>query len=192
VRDRSFGRTVLAGLGGAALASVAAARDWAESSGANAGVKVHASVTGSDAAPLVLALALVTLAAWGVVLVLRGRARQVVAAVGLVAAVGALVALVDAFDGAQDAAVAAVTARGGTGDTFAASLTGWYWATGIGLAVTALALAVAVRRARTWPALGSRYDAPATRAAAPRTDQDLWRALDEGHDPTAEDDASRP
>jgi hypothetical protein len=38
VRDRSFGRTVLAGLGGAALASVAAGRDWAESSGANAGV----------------------------------------------------------------------------------------------------------------------------------------------------------
>jgi uncharacterized membrane protein (TIGR02234 family) len=192
VRDRSFGRAVLAGLGGAALASVAAGRDWASAAGESAGVKVHASVAGSDAAPLVLALALVTLAAWGVVLVLRGRARQVVAAVGLVAAVGALVALVDAFDAAQDAAVAAVMARGGSGDTFAASLTGWYWATGVGALLTALALLVAVRRARTWPALGSRYDAPGARAAAPATDQDLWRALDEGHDPTAEDDASRP
>ncbi len=62
----------------------------------------------------------------------------------------------------------------------------------MGALLTALALVVAVRRARTWPALGSRYDAPAARAAAPVTDQDLWRALDEGHDPTAEDDAPRP
>jgi uncharacterized membrane protein (TIGR02234 family) len=192
VRDRSFGRTVLAGLGGAALASVAAGRDWAESSGANAGVKVHASVTGSDAAPLVLALALVTLAAWGVVLVLRGRVRQVVAAVGLAAAVGALVSLVDAFGAAQDAAVEALMARGGAGDAVVTSLTGWYWASGVGALLTALALVVAVRRARTWPALGSRYDAPGARAAAPAGEQDLWRALDEGHDPTAEDDASRP
>jgi uncharacterized membrane protein (TIGR02234 family) len=192
VRDRSFGRTVLAGLGGAALASVAAGRDWAESSGANAGVKVHASVTGSDAAPLVLALALVTLAAWGVVLVLRGRVRQVVAAVGLAAAVGALVSLVDAFGAAQDAAVEALMARGGAGDAVVTSLTGWYWASGVGTLLTALALVVAVRRARTWPALGSRYDAPGARAAAPAREQDLWRALDEGHDPTAEDDASRP
>ena len=192
MRSSSFGRTVLLGLGGAALASVAASRDWARAAGENAGVQVHASVPGSEAAPLVLALALVTLAAWGVVLVLRGRARQVVAGVGLAAAVGALVAMLDAFDGAQDAAVAAVTARGGSGDTFSASLTGWYWASGVGALLTALALVVAVRRARTWPALGSRYDAPAARAAAPVTDQDLWRALDEGHDPTAEDDASRP
>ena len=192
MRDRSFGRTVLAGLGGAALAAVSASRDWARAAGESAGVKVHASVPGSEAAPLVLALALVTLASWGVVLVLRGRARQVVAAVGLLAAVGALVAMVDAFDAAQDAAVAAVTARGGTGDTFTASLTGWYWASGVGALLTALALAVAVRRARTWPALGSRYDAPGARAAAPASEQDLWRALDEGHDPTAEDDASRP
>ncbi len=112
MRERSFGRTVLGGLGGAALASVAASRDWARAAGEGAGVQVHASVSGSEAAPLVLALALVTLAAWGVVLVLRGRARQVVAGVGLAAAVGALVALGDAFDGAQDAAVAALMARG--------------------------------------------------------------------------------
>ncbi|MGN6577306.1 MAG: Trp biosynthesis-associated membrane protein [Nocardioides sp.] len=192
MRDRSFGRTVLAGLGGAALASVSAGRDWAVATGANAGVRVHASVAGSDAAPLVLALALVTLAAWGVVLVLRGRARQVVAVVGLAAAVGSLVALIDAFDAAQDAAVAALLARGGAGDAVVTSLTGWYWASGVGALLTALALVVAVRRARTWPALGSRYDAPGARAAAPASDQDMWRALDQGHDPTAEDDASRP
>jgi uncharacterized membrane protein (TIGR02234 family) len=192
VRNRSFGAAVLTGLGGAALASVGAAQDWARAAGDAAGVAVHATVTGADAEPVVLALALVSLAAWGVVLVLRGRVRQAVAALGLVATVGALVALVGAFDGAQDAAVTAVTADGATGDVFTTSLTGWYWATGVGLLLTAAAQAVAVRRARAWPAMGSRYDAPTGRAAAPVTDQDLWRALDDGHDPTAGDDGSRP
>jgi hypothetical protein len=35
--------------------------------------------------------------------------------------------------------------------------------------------------------MGSRYDAPAARREqqqAERSEQDLWRALDEGHDPT--------
>ena len=40
-----------------------------------------------------------------------------------------------------------------------------------------------------WPAMGSRYDAPGARAdaedAAPDTEQDMWRALDDGRDPTA-------
>jgi hypothetical protein len=53
-------------------------------------------------------------------------------------------------------------------------------------AVIALAaFAVAVRRAPRWPAMGSRYDAPGARTAEPATEQDMWRALDEGHDPTA-------
>ena len=185
MRDRSFAPTVLVGLASAGLTAVAAGRDWARADGDAAGVKVTAAVSGSDAAPLVLALALVALASWGVVLVLRGRVRRAAALVGLVATGGALVALVDAFDGAQDAARDAVAAQGATGDVFVTSLTAWYWLTGVAAVVCLLTLAVAVRKAPAWPAMGSRYDAPAARAAAPATDQDLWRALDEGHDPTA-------
>jgi hypothetical protein len=37
--------------------------------------------------------------------------------------------------------------------------------------------------------MGTRYDAPAARAAqeeaAPVSEQDMWRALDDGRDPTA-------
>jgi hypothetical protein len=88
-------------------------------------------------------------------------------------------------DAAQDAAVAAVQAQGATGDALAASVTAWYWVTGLAAALTLGTLLVAVRKAPSWPAMGSRYDAPATRSATPATDQDLWRALDEGHDPTA-------
>lgn len=185
MRDRSFASTVLLGLASAGLAAVGAGRDWARSEGDAAGVKVTAAASGSDAAPLVLALALVALAAWGVVLVLRGRARQAAALAGAVASAGALVALVVAFGDAQDAALEAVTAQGATGDAFVTSLTAWYWVTGVALTLCLGTLVVAVRKARSWPAMGSRYDAPATRAAAPATDQDLWRALDEGHDPTA-------
>lgn len=186
--DRSFGPAVLVGLGGATLAAVAAGQDWATSRGDNAGVEVTASVAGSDTAPLALALALVALAAWGALLVLRGRVRQVVAGLGVLAAGGVLATVVARFDGAQDDALAAVTARGTTGDAFGTSLTGWYWATGAGALLTLLGLAVAVLRARSWPAMGSRYDAPAARRDRPsneQSDQELWRALDEGHDPTA-------
>ncbi len=132
-----------------------------------------------------MALALVALASWGVVLVLRGRARRLAAVVGALAAAGVLVSVLPARSAALDAAVSAVMAAGATSDEFVASLTAWYWVTAVAAALTLTSLVVAVRKAPGWPAMGSRYDAPASRAAAPATDQDLWRALDEGHDPTA-------
>jgi uncharacterized membrane protein (TIGR02234 family) len=196
---RGFGPTVLAGLAGAVLAAVAAARDWATASGSAAGVEVTASVTGSASAPLGVALALVALAAWGVVLVLRGRARQVVAAAGALAAAGVLAAVVAGFRRAQDDAVRAVVDKGGTGDVLATSLTGWYYACAVGAALTLVAFAVAVVTAARWPTMGARYDAPGARGptpsasrsaaaagvAAPVSDQDMWHALDDGRDPTA-------
>lgn len=191
MRERSFGPAVLAGLGGAALVAVASARDWATARGDAAGVAVSAAVTGSDTAPLALALSLVALAAWGALLVLRGRVRRAVAAVGTLAAAGVLATVVERFDGAQDDALEAVRAAGATGatgDVAAASLTGWYWVTGAGALLTLGALLVALGRSPRWPTMGSRYDAPATRrgqAEATSSEQDLWRALDEGHDPTA-------
>ena len=185
MRDRSFVPTVLLGVASAGLTAVAAGRDWAQANGDAAGVEVTASASGSEAAPLALALALVALASWGVVLVLRGRARRLAAVVGALAAAGVLVAVFLGGDAAQDAAVSAVTAQGASGDATAASLTAWYWVAGLAAALTLGELLVAVRKAPSWPAMGSRYDAPAARASAPATDQDLWRALDEGHDPTA-------
>ena len=195
-RRGSFGPTVLAGLAGGALTAVSAARDWATASGSAAGVDVSGSVKGSATAPLAIALALVALASWGTVLVLRGRVRQAVAVVGAVAAAGVLATVVSAYGSAQDDAVEAVVSRGATGDTFVSSLTPWYFACGVGAVLTLAAFAVAVAAAPRWPAMGSRYDAPATRSPAgeptaaadagePATEQDMWRALDDGRDPTA-------
>ena len=188
-RGRSFGPTVLAGLAGATLAAVASARDWADASGRAGGVAVTAAAKGSESAPLALALGLVALAAWGVVLVVRTRARRVVAAVGALASAGILAATVAAFGRAQDDATRALAARGATGDVTPAALTGWYWVTLVGGVLALVAFAAALRLAPGWPAMGTRYDAPATRTAqeeaAAVSEQDMWRALDDGRDPTA-------
>ena len=184
-RDRSFGPTVLLGLAGATLAAVAGTRDWVTASGDAAGINVDAAVKGSESAPLVAALALVALAAWGAVLVLRGRVRRIVSVVGVLASVGALAAVIDAYAGAQNDATDAVMDKEATGDVLVASLTAWYYLADVGALIAALAFVVAVRKAPAWPAMGSRYDAPGARADTPEADEDMWRALDEGRDPTS-------
>lgn len=187
MRDRSFGPTVLGGLATAALTAVAAAQDWGEATGDNAGVAATGRADAAETAPLALALALVALASWGVLLVLRGRARRVVAVVGVLAAAGVVTAVVLAYGDVDAAAVEAARAAGATSDVFATSFTAWYWTALVAGVLSLAALVVAVLRAPGWPAMGSRYDNPAARdaAATPRTDEDLWKALDEGRDPTA-------
>lgn len=183
-RDRTYGPTVLLGLAGAGLAAVAGARTWATTEADAAGIRVEAAVSGAESQPLVVALALVALAAWGVVLVMRGRLRRLVAAVGLLASAGALLNVVLGFDAVQDDALEAAVARGATGDTFDTALTAWYYLAGLGALLALAAFAVAVVRAPGWPAMGAKYDAPAGRAVPPG-DEDMWRALDEGRDPTS-------
>lgn len=183
-RDRGYVPTVLVGLAGAALAAVAGARNWATTQGDAAGIKVEASVTGAESQPLVAALALVALASWGVVLVSRGLARRAVAVVGLAASLGALASVVLGRSAVEQDAVDAAIARGATGDAFATSLSAWYYLAGLGALLAAAAFLVAVLRAPRWPAMGSKYDAPSARPA-PATDEDMWRALDEGRDPTS-------
>jgi hypothetical protein len=54
--------------------------------------------------------------------------------------------------------------------------------------VALAAFAVAVRTCRSWPEMGSRYDAPARPTRDPEPEEmediDLWRAIDQGRDPT--------
>lgn len=189
-RRGSFGPTVLLGLAGSGLAALAGSRDWATASGDAAGIKVHAAATGSQAAPLATALALVALAAWGVVLVARGRVRRLVALVGAAAALGVLIAVVYAWDGARDAALAALAGKHAGDDVASASRTAWYYLCGVGGLLTLVSSAVAVVVSPAWPAMGSKYDAPGAGTQQPAnrqpvTEQEMWRALDQGHDPTS-------
>ena len=193
---RTFGPVVLLGLASAALAAVAGNKPWVTGSSgdvdadADAG-SAMASALSLDAvreSPLAAALALVVLACWGVLLVTRGRFRRGVAALALVASVGLLVVTVEGAWSVRDKLTDALFELSGT-DTASTSYTGWYAAALVGAVLCLLTTLAAVAWARSWPEMGSRYDAPAGEATgesdAPTENIDIWKALDEGRDPTA-------
>jgi uncharacterized membrane protein (TIGR02234 family) len=197
-RRTGFGPVVLAGLASAALAAVAGTRAWVEGSSGQLSTETagDAAVVGSAVAagigemPLAGALSLVVLAGWGVVLVTRGRLRQVVMGIAALASVGLLVTTVWAFFTLEDSVGEQLRAATGE-DTSAVHLTGWYaaaCAAAVGCVVTTL---LAVRLVPAWPEMGRRYDAPAGDAAPaePQGNLEIWKALDEGQDPT---DRRRP
>ncbi|MCW2784087.1 MAG: hypothetical protein JWP74_604 [Marmoricola sp.] len=188
---RTFGTVMLAGIGTAGLTAIAASRTWLHANGDAAGFKVSQPISGSDAAPLALALALVALAAWGVVLVARLRTRRVAIVLGLLAALGVLATVIDLGPHAHAVAARELSTRG-AGSVASLSHAGWYWLCGIGAVAQVAALLGAFRLAPGWPEMSSRYDAPVAGAAAGAVqapaeelaDLELWKALDEGRDPT--------
>ncbi len=177
-RSRSFAPTVLVGMAAATLAAVSSHQDWARADASGG-----AGAAGSDVAPAALALALVSLAAWGAVLVLRGVPRRVAAALGASAAVGASVVVLSSAGQARSAAVQAqATALSGPAD--AASLTAWFDLAALSSVLCGGCLLVAAVASGRWPQMSRRYDARVAGAPATGTPQDAWRALDEGRDPT--------
>ena len=181
-RRTSFGPTLVAGLATAALATVAAGRTWAEATTSAQGTRTVAAA-GTDVAPAALPLALVALACWGAVLVLRRRGRRIVSLLGLLSAAGAAVV---ALTSRSDAAAAAERMLGGASD-ITVTTSAWPWVTAVAALLAAAAFAVAFVQAPRWPEMSARYDAPAERGQGETSmsDADLWRAIDEGHDPTA-------
>jgi uncharacterized membrane protein (TIGR02234 family) len=197
---RELTAAVLGAVAAGALALSAGGQAWAVVTAERRAPlpPVSAGLSGSDAAPLVPAAGLVLLAAAVALLAVRGTGRVVV---GLLAATagGALAwSGVRALTGGLDDAgndlpgLAGATVSGTSADVS----TTWPL-----LVVLAGLLAVAtgvlvVLRARTWPAMGRRYERtggaaagqPAT-PARPPTDEDravdAWKALDRGEDPTA-------
>ncbi|HEX4190438.1 MAG TPA: Trp biosynthesis-associated membrane protein [Marmoricola sp.] len=190
-RTRSnFGPILLGGLASAALLAISASQTWLYAKADATGLPVTAKVSGSDAAPLALALGLVALASWGVILVSRTTMRRIAAAIGIVAVLGVLVVVVGLH--AHSIAAERLNTQGAQ---TVSSLTRrpWYYLTGVAAVAELIMLAGAVRFAPTWPTMSSRYDAPGDplepAAAKPQPDEDLaglalWKALDEGVDPT--------
>jgi len=188
-RRKGFAATVVAGLATAGLTAVGANQTWATAE-ADEGQFAFTTLTDAPQVPLVLTLALVVLASWGVLLVTRGRVRRVAAGLGAVAATGALVAavvgrwtLTDSFE--QDFADQGATALVDFG--------AWWWVAVAAAALSALTAVLAAVNVGRWPEMGTRYDAPGTTAEAgpkqapaeEQTNLDLWKSIDEGHDPTA-------
>ena len=187
---RGFGPVVLLGLLSGTLTAVAGNQTWATAHGARAAqVSSLALSVDSGKAPAAGALALVVLACWGVLLVTRGVVRRVVAALGALAALGVVAAVVLGWSSVQQT-LRDDLASVGVSDV-QITHTGWFWATAAGAVISVVATALALRLVPGWPEMGSRYDAPGSAGAAPvvepedQTSLDLWKAMDEGRDPTA-------
>lgn len=182
-RRRWFGPTVVLGVVGTGLGAFAGGKPWAVPDGGAGSTLIDKS---GGHVPLAAALGLVGLACWGVLLVTRGHLRRAVAVLGAVVAVGlvatAVVGRASALDSARHATVD--LGRVPTG----AHTTAWWYVALIASILALFAAVVAVRYVPAWPEMGSRYDAP-TGAPEPRDpadmeDLDLWRAIDQGRDPT--------
>jgi uncharacterized membrane protein (TIGR02234 family) len=186
---KTFGPVVLLGLGSGALAAVAGTRAWVEMSGSTSSrsgaMASTLQATAPGEMPLAAALSLVLLACWGVVLVTRRRVRRAVAGLAAVSALGMLVTTI----------AAAFTLPGSFRDQledivgkadFETSFTGWYAAALVAAVGSVLTTLAGVRLTPSWPEMGTRYDSPAGEVAPvePESNLELWKALDEGHDPT--------
>jgi uncharacterized membrane protein (TIGR02234 family) len=178
---RTFWPSVLLGVAGAGLAAYAGHCHWIAADISNPFDSVQQ--TGIDS-PATTALALVALAAWGVVLVTRRWVRRGVAVLGGLAAVAVIPTI---FTTRHD-----LLARHGGAHTNA-----WPWIALVGALVSAALAVVAVLKAPQWPEMGAKYDAPTGAAAKQSTSQlpleeqsslDLWKSLDEGQDPTRDQD----
>ncbi|WGX94626.1 Trp biosynthesis-associated membrane protein [Nocardioides sp. L-11A] len=198
----TFGPVVLLGLAGSGFAAVAGHREMLsipEATVTAAGGLAPSVQERSVEFPLAGALALVALAAWGVLLVTRGVVRRVAAGLALLSAAGILVVVVvGGFVQDQDATGDLATRLGLNLETVDVERTAWLWVA-LGCSLAALVAAgAALRLVPAWPEMGSRYDAPtvgsgaATAGSAAAVGQDsveqsnldLWKSLDEGRDPT--------
>lgn len=188
--------TVLAGVASATAVTAGMSRPWTEATTTVAGLpRIDVAVAGADLAPLAGALGLVLLAAFGAVLATRNWARR---AVGSVIVAAALVVLVAAIFPAESAPLLQdrLAAKGWSAPApYASSTQVWRWLVAVGGAGCLVSGLLVVRRSGSWPSMGRRYDAPQAAPAptagvaegsadADLDEQTLWRALDEGRDPT--------
>lgn len=173
-RRRTFWPIVLSGVAGSGLAAYAGSKDWITLTGTSHPITIAASDLTS---PATTSLALVSLAAWGVVLVTRGWVRRGVAIIVGLAALGPIPGLW----GSTHHLI----------DTHAPShATAWPWVAAVALVVATAAAVLGVLWAPSWPEMGRKYDAPQPPAGLDTDDNaGLWRQLSEGRDPTEDGNA---
>ena len=184
---KAFAPVVLLGLGSGTLAAVAANQNWATADGGDSSrlpSNLLLQVVEPDRdMPLALSLSLVALAAWGVLLVTRGAVRRALAVLALVAALGIVVTVIAGHQTLPGEIRADFAPSGITG--VQVHFTAWFWAAAVGAVGSVIAAVLAVREVGDWPEMGSRYDAPgAGPVDDPQSNLDMWKAIDEGRDPT--------
>jgi uncharacterized membrane protein (TIGR02234 family) len=180
---RWFAPAVIAGVAGTGLDALAGSKPWAAPDGSAGSTLVDRS---GGHVPLAAALGLVGLAVWGVLLVTRGLVRRLLAVLGVLVAVALVATAVVGRSSSLDSARHATVDLGRT--PTGAHTTAWWYAALVGAVLALAAATLAVRWVRSWPEMGSRYDAPTGREEptdpADMEELDLWRAIDQGRDPT--------
>ncbi len=172
--------TVLGLVASGAAALLAIRATWAHTKvSAPSMPEVEVSVTGSQIVPGAAALALVILATALGVLAAGPIVRRLLAVmVSASATVGFYLSVLTEGNEAMEKALAAVAASG-------VEVT-WYGSNARLVAAAAFVVAgclgiVVLLFAHRWPTMGSRYESPAAKTVDPA---DLWRAMDDGIDPT--------
>lgn len=187
---RLYAPVVLATLAAGGLSFFAIGRTWAEGRVVAEGLTADTvSVSGADAHPLASALSLVIIASALAILAASRRIRRGVGALTTLVALVGIAVILTGGKGVDDTVAAAVEKSPAfTGDNLPATVgrTAWHLVAVGGFALAAVLGAVTVRLAPLWPTMSSRYDAPPVRSSAQpaQNDHDMWKALDEGRDPT--------
>jgi len=185
---RLYAPVVLTLLAAGGLAFFAASRTWVEATVQAKGLPTDAvAVSGTDAQPLVPALALVVVTGALAVLAASVRVRWVVGVLVFVVGVGAAILVAtsgSALDDALDDAVRSSTAFTGSNVPDGRQVVLWPVLSGASFVLAAVLGLLVIRNAATWPTMGSRYESPTGKSQDARTEDDLWSALDEGRDPT--------
>ena len=181
-RRRTFGPVVLVGVLAGVAVAMAGTQPWFAPQGKGnydcEAPCVGLSYADAGVVSSANALALVTLACWGVVLVTRGRFRHATTFVGLLAAIAATYAVGISWFRTPGDVQNAVEGLGI--DSPVIESTGWFWIGAVASLLGVVAWVAALAWVRQWPEMGRRYDTPVTDAP-----EDLWKALDHGHDPTS-------
>ncbi|MGH3457376.1 Trp biosynthesis-associated membrane protein [Aeromicrobium sp.] len=177
---------MLALLAAGALALLAATRPWLRATVESPGLPSDVvTVGGRDAAPAAFGLALVVIAAALAVIATKGWVRRGVGALVVVTSLAgaALAQQADPSIGPFRRVLADSPAF--TGSNYpVGTFTAWQLVTVVTFLAAAVLGAVVVALAGKWPTMGSRFDAPVAQKDEPRTEGDLWAAMDEGRDPT--------
>lgn len=184
---RTLAPVAALGLAGAGLAAVAGSEAWVTASSCDQALT--ALGTGVGEAPAATAVSLALLASWGALLVTRGVVRRALSFLTALLALGLVAAVLLGVGAAADGLTERFSDLGvACSET---SRTGWFWVAVVALPLAVLPALLAVRLVPTWPEMGRRYDAPAEQPTEPeqppeeRENLDLWKAMDEGRDPTA-------
>lgn len=170
--------------------TVGTSRPWVTATASVLGLPtIRASVSGADVVPLVGALGVAMLAAFGAVVATRGVARMALGAAVLIAAAVVVVACIR-VPGVTGQLTAGLSAKGWSGGGgYHETTTVWRWLVLLSSLAAGLAGGVTAVYGREWAEMGSRYDAPTretpeTRRPEELSENDVWRAIDQGRDPT--------